>query len=365
MMHALHNAVDRFFGRGRHSTSVPIMDGPLQPNQRLESAPVLAQAQDLDNLVEAGGALLCSSGARLLRIGEGRTAPEASFDTAITCLAADAHGALAIGLDGQGLLLRGGAHHGRRIGQAPDPQPLRCATAALFLDADTLIVACGSERFAASQWKHDLMAQGRSGSLWRIDLKSGAARQLAQGLAFPYGLAQADGGKLLATEAWEHRMVELDAHHPSTPRPVLEDLPAYPARLARAARGGYWLALFAPRNPLIEFVLREPRYRERMMAEVDPRFWIAPTLAARSSFRVPLQAGAIRQMNILKPWAPTFSYGLVAHLGADLLPTASWHSRADGSVHGVTSLCEQQGHLIAGAKGCGRAVRIDPQASED
>uniref|UniRef100_UPI0018ED38CE strictosidine synthase n=1 Tax=Xylophilus sp. ASV27 TaxID=2795129 RepID=UPI0018ED38CE len=309
-------------------------------------------------------ALLCSSGERLLRIGEGRVTPEGSFDTAITCLASGVDGALAIGLDGQGLLLRGGTHHGRRIGPVMD-QPLRCPTAALFLDGDTLVVASGSERFAASQWKHDLMAHGRSGSIWRIDLRSGAARRLAHGMAFPYGLALADDGKLLATEAWAHRVVELDAQHPSAPRPVLEDLPAYPARLARATRGGYWLALFAPRNPLIEFVLREPRYRERMVAEVDPRFWIAPTLAARSSFRVPLQAGAIRQMNILKPWAPTFSYGLVAHLDAHLLPTASWHSRADGSVHGVTSLCEHQGQLIAGAKGCGRAVRIDPQAWKD
>ena len=63
--------------------------------------------------------------------------------------------------------------------------------------------------------------------------------------------------------------------------------PAYPGRIAPAA-DGYWLALFAPRSQLVEFVLREPAYRKRMMAEVPQPFWIAPTLqrpAAASTSR--------------------------------------------------------------------------------
>ena len=39
--------------------------------------------------------------------------------------------------------------------------------------------------------------------------------------------------------------------------PVLADLPAYPGGSALAG-DGYWLALFAPRSQLVEFVLREP-----------------------------------------------------------------------------------------------------------
>ena len=43
----------------------------------------------------------------------------------------------------------------------------------------------------------------------------------------------------------------------SAPQAVLSDLPAYPGRIAPARDGGFWLALFAPRNQLVEFVLRE------------------------------------------------------------------------------------------------------------
>ena len=56
----------------------------------------------------------------------------------------------------------------------------------------------------------------------------------------------------------------------AAPEIVLPDLPAYPARISPAADGrGAWLCLFAPRNRLTEFVLREQAFRERMMAEVD------------------------------------------------------------------------------------------------
>ena len=358
MIQALQNAVDRFFGRGRHSTSVPIMDGPLQPNQRLESAPVLAQAPQIDNAVTTDdGALLYSSGEQLLQHNGSEGTVLVRFDASITCLAT-LGAALAVGVNGQGVAIRGGAHDGYRIATLGN-QPLVCPTAALFADEHTLFIACGSSRFSAEEWKHDLMAQGRSGSVWRVDLASGNAQPLAQGLAFPYGLALSPAGMLLVTEAWEHRIVEVSPRGGQAPRPVLDELPAYPARLVRASGGGYWLACFAPRNPLVEFVLREPGYRDRMVAQIDPRYWIAPTLAARASHQVPMQSGGIRQMNILKPWAPSFSYGLVIRLDAQLLPVASWQSRADGTVHGITAACEHAGHLIATAKGPGRLVAID------
>ena len=57
---------------------------------------------------------------------------------------------------------------------------------------------------------------------------------------------------------------------------MLENLPAYPGRLSRGADGAIWLALFAPRSQLVEFVLSEDRYRRRMIDEIDPDYWIAP-----------------------------------------------------------------------------------------
>jgi hypothetical protein len=358
MIEVLRDRIDSFFGRGKFGTAVPVMDGPLQPNHLLETAPVLASEPGLDNAIRVGDALFVSSGPALLRIDDGSLKSIATFPATITCLAGDGRDAIAVGLDGIGVSIRGGRHDGRII-KTLGVRPLICATAALYLDPDTLLVACGSAFYAASQWKRDLMGRGTSGSVWRINLITGTVEELADQLAFPFGLAIARDGGLLVSEAWRHRIVLLDCKVGASPVPVLEDLPGYPARLVPAAHGGYWLALFAPRNQLIEFVIQERAYCDKMMSGVEPDFWIAPMLCSGVSFREPRQASAIKQMGILKPWASTFSYGLVVLLDADLQPKASWHSRADGSNHGVTSLCEHEDHLVVTAKGPGRALRIN------
>lgn len=375
MMGVLRDRLDAFLGRGRFSTAVPVMDGPLQPNQHLERAAVLASAPALDNLVALRDGLYCSSGQQLMRIRAGTAEAVASYGVQISCMASDGGEGLAVGLARSGIVLRGGPHDGRAFAGLGN-QPLNCPTAALFLDPDTLLVANGSAQHGPEQWQHDLMTHGCSGSVWKIKLATGHAELLAQDLAYPYGLALSPAGEILVSEAWRHRIVALDANKPAyPPRAVLQDLPGYPARLVAASGGagvgvngdaigggsggGYWLAIFAPRNQLVEFVLQQDAYRQRMVASIEPRFWIAPALSSWSSFREPVQGGAIKQMGQLKPWAPSRSYGLVVRLGSDLSPISSWHSRADGRMHGVTSLCEYQGQLVLGAKGPGHALGLD------
>ena len=127
---------------------------------------------------------------------------------------------------------------------------------------------------------------------------------------------------------------------------ALPDLPAYPGRIISSHEGGYWLALFAVRSQLQEFVLRENRYRREMMANIDPEYWIAPALSSGRSFKEPLQAGSVIRLGIHKPWAPTRSYGLLLRLDDDFQPVWSAHSRADGNRHGVTSCLESDGRLL-------------------
>ena len=64
----------------------------------------------------------------------------------------------------------------------------------------------------------------------------------------------------------------------------------------------------------------------------------------------------------LKPWSPSWSYGLVVRCDVNMRPLASFHSRADGRIHGVTSLVEVDGALLAGAKGSGAIVRLAEDA---
>jgi len=356
-MAALRDSLDAFFGRGRYSASVPVMDGPLQPNSALEKANVLTASPGLDNLVPVGESLLFTSGARLLRFSaqESESVEVWCAPAQISCLAVDSKGAVAAGIDGVGIDIRGGSHNGHQIRLSPSGQ-LSCPTAALFFDEDTLIVASGSARHKAADWKSDLMNRGASGTVWRFDLRTGKANLVGDRLAFPFGLARASGDDILVSEAWRHRIIRFGA------RPgvhvALGGLPGYPSRLVSATGGGYWLCLFAPRNQLIEFVLKERGYRRKMMASVHPDLWIAPSLASGTSFKEPLQGGAVKQMGILKPWAPARSHGLLVRLNSEIWPIQSWHSRADGSRHGVTSVCEFEGRLIAGAKGPGLALDL-------
>ena len=93
-----------------------------------------------------------------------------------------------------------------------------------------------------------------------------------------------------------------------------------------------------------------------MIAEVDPDFWIAPSLSSGKSFKEPLQAGGVIRLGVHKPWAPTRSYGLVIRLDREFQPVWSLHSRADGLRHGVTSVIEAEGRLLAASKGRGEIV---------
>lgn len=340
MIAALRRAYDGFAGRGEAAVTVPPMDGALRPNTALEAARVVAAAPAPDNLVVHAGRVLFSTGGELRALEDGTTV--ARHESPIACAAADGE-RLAVGLEDGTLILDG------RTIRTLEGARIVCPTALAFDGAD-LLVALGSDRHGPAEWKRDLMLRGSSGagtgSVWRIP-PDGAPTCLASGLAWPNGLLpRADG--LIVAESWRHRLLRLGG---AAPVPVLSDLPGYPARLCAAPDGGAWLALFAPRSQLIEFVLREPGYRARMMAEVPSQYWVAPALYSGRSFLEPLQGGGVKQMGILKPWAPTRSYGLVIRLDAALAPGASLHSRADGTRHGTTSVLDRAGSLFVTAKG--------------
>jgi hypothetical protein len=109
---------------------------------------------------------------------------------------------------------------------------------------------------------------------------------------------------------------------------------------------------------LLEFVLNEDDFRAEMMQTVEPKYWIAPALSSGKDFLEPLQQGGVRQMGVLKPWAPARSYGLVLRLSPDLVPMFSLHSRVGGLHHGVVSALEFEGELLVLSKGAGRILRV-------
>ena len=101
------------------------------------------------------------------------------------------------------------------------------------------------------------------------------------------------------------------------PSRALADLPGYPARLVAASRAAAIGCRSSRRaTSSIEFVLREPDYRRRMMAEIDPDYLGGADAARRRALPRTAAGRRLKQLGILKPWAPTRSYGLVVRLDA-------------------------------------------------
>ena len=359
MIAAISEFANRFLGRGDATITVPSFDGALKPNQLLEKAETLLSCEAPEDLAIDGQSLLIADGVRLLRLTGPLPTVIRTFEQPISALTVLPTGRMAVALGGTEVriydeitastpasVFSGNLHAVNALAPAPD---------------GTLLATDGSTLRSVSDWARDLMELGNTGRVFRLDPQTGTIKPLASGLHYAFG-AVASGSDVLVSESWRHRLVAIAPD--GARRVVLGRLPVYPSRLAPAASGGFWLTAFIARTQLVEFVLREPAFRRRMIAEIDPDYWVVPRLSSGHSFKEPLQGAHIKTMGIMKPWAPPRSYGLVIRLAADGSPRYSLHSRADGVNHGIVAAVECGGDLIMIAKGPGRILKL-PLASLD
>lgn len=353
-LNPLKSIVDRFRGTGEYSVSIPVFDGALKPNNVLESATVLFEHPGLEDLaISADGQLFAACANDVVEIGStGEVRCVTQFRSPVQALTVFAEGLVAATPDG--LFFVGGGYDGKQVDSVAG-RPLSCVNALHERADGTLVISEGSERTPYQEWSRDLLEHGRGGRVVGFSPHSDESTVLADGLAYPYGVC-ADDGRLLVAESWAHQVLAVEGGERSA---VVSELPCYPSRISKAVGSGFWLTCFAPRSQLLEFVLRESRYRAEMMRTIEPRHWIAPALSSGSDMLEPMQQGGLRVMGILKPWAPPRSYGLVIRLGDDMLPRYSLHSRVGGLHHGITAAVEHDGILFALSKGAGRILRID------
>ncbi len=364
MIDALRDWKDRLLGRGNASITVPMFDGALKSNSLLEDAPVFASLAAPEDIASDGHHLFVADGTTILlydaTTGDSRATEIHRFDSPVTALACIPDGGLAVALDGRELRIIGGAHDGRRWDAVAGKK--MNAVNAISASADgRLFVTDGSLEYPWTHWQHDLMNLGHSGRLFELNVNDGGARELASGLAHAFG-ACAAGDAVWVSESWRHRVMALNQGQDT--RAATDPLPGYPSRISPAQGGGYWLTCFTLRTQLVEFVLREPAYRKRMLAEIEPQYWIAPALNSGNTFLEPLQGAQLKMMGVVKPWAPPRSYGLVIRLSPEGLVRYSLHSRFDGKHHGVVAAVECQDNLYVLAKGCGRILRLSIAGAE-
>ncbi len=95
-----------------------------------------------------------------------------------------------------------------------------------------------------------------------------------------------------------------------------------------------------------------------MKARISPHYWIAPRATPEFSHDFPIELGATRLFGEVKPWAPSFSYGLVIEMDEKLMPTGSAHSRANGMRHAISDVAVWNGDIIAVSRASGEILNL-------
>lgn len=351
MLSFVKTFTDRLLGQGEAAINVPVMDGVLKPNRALDEAELVCTLPGLDDMSIDGEVIYLSGDQSVYQL-HGNT-PKLLFQTAAPITALACHnGTLAVALAGRMVQIWRNTGTWTLQHSSPEGVALKGVNA-LTLDAlGQVWITDGSKRFGPDQWSHDLMTLGASGRVLRWSAVSDQIEVLAHDLHHTFGVLKL-GDQVLFSESWKHRIRALGQD-----KPWLAELPSYPSRMAPASDGGLWLSCFVSRTQLVEFVLREKAYREKMVQDIDPRFWVVPTLSSGKSFLEPLQGAGVKQMGVLKPWAPPRSYGLVLKVSGQGRIQSSMHSLVDGQHHGITSVAEYDGHLYAVSKGSERLLRV-------
>jgi hypothetical protein len=356
--------VKEFLFPGRSTgRAIPPLDGGLTPNDALEELESAVEdiAEPQDVLVDGSGALYVSSGRQIVRCSGTDREVVTTLPGEAGAMALDASGDLLVCVAETGLVRvdRAGSHE-VIADAAADGTPMRCLTDVAVAHDGTLYLTDGSTRHHGPDWVRDLMEQNALGRLLRHDPRTGRTTVLADRLSYPSGVSLTlEQDALLVCEAWAHRIRRFPLDGSGKPQPVRDNLPGYPGRISPAPGGGYWLAVFALRTQLVEFVLSQRDYAEEMMRTIEPDYWIRPALRGLNSGLEPLQGGQVRKLGVIKPWAPPRSYGLVARLDEDGYPRGSMHSRGGGSRHGVTSARQYGDRLYLAVHGADRVLTME------
>jgi hypothetical protein len=326
------------------------LEGVLGPNNRLEEAQAIGVEAPDALCVGPDGRLFFSSGGSVLFMPKWGAEPQGyvKVGQAVTALCSSRAGLVAIGTAGGGLLVCDGS--GRALSGWKNSAGLTATADAVFLSETELAIVDHGYRpeeplLSIAQW--DDVGRGKLVSV-RSD---GETHVLANGLNCPMGVAIGSRGDLIVTEFERARIVDASG----TVRQA--GYPGYLGRL-RKTQSGYLMTCLSRRDPLIEFLKTERDFVEAMKATIPPQHWIAPRVNPEFSHDFPIELGATRLFGEIKPWAPSFSYGLVIELNHELMPVGSAHSRADGRRHAISDAVIWNGDLVAVSKASGELLNL-------
>lgn len=249
----------------------PELVGVYERNARLAGVERLAEGEGVgpeDVAVAANGDIYTGYvDGRIVHLPAGGDAGETLADTGGRPLgiALLADGSLAVADAYRGLL---------RVTQAGDVETLAAqANGLAFRFADDLDVAAdGTIYFSDASWKYgmehllaDFIEHAGTGRLLRYN-PDGSVDELLQGLYFANGVALGpDDAYVLVNETGAYRVTRLWLKGPRAgERDVfIDNLPGFPDNISfDAASGVFWLALYGPRNAVMDATADRPFWRK-------------------------------------------------------------------------------------------------------
>lgn len=326
------------------------LEGVLGPNTFIDDAAGMPVETPQALCVVDDAQLLFSSGNAVLAISKWGKKPElwCEFEQPVTALCSSPGGIVGVGMADASYTVRDKA--GMAIAGWEQPADLASVRDCIFVSEDEIAIVDngyrdGQDILSIAPW--DETGRGQVVAINR----NGTTRQLAGGLHCPMGIARDTDGGLIVSLLERACVVDLSG------KVKQSGFPAYLGRI-RHTDAGFFISCLSRRDPLIEFLKTEKEFVAEMKATIDPQHWISPRANPEFSHDFPIELGATRLFGEIKPWAPSFSYGLVIETGTDLIPTGSAHSRANGTRHAISDAVSWNGDVIAVSTASGELLRF-------
>ena len=244
--------------------------GPFAVNQRLKAAEVLA----VDAGVGPEGLAFDDEGMLYTGYLDGRVVKLDPASGALTELANTGGRPLGMVMTEAGLVVADAINGLLRIAAdgtvttlstQSDARPFRFVDDVDVAPDGRLYFSDASHRYGADQLMHDFFEHAGTGRLLRHDPATGITETLVDGLHFANGVAVGPNGDyVLVTETGRYQVTRywLNGPQSGTTDVFIDNLPGFPDNISYDDDGRFWLALYAPRDPVLDLTLPQPWLRK-------------------------------------------------------------------------------------------------------
>lgn len=118
-----------------------------------------------------------------------------------------------------------------------------------------------SSKYGLDKMMADVFEHGNHGRLLSFDPRTGKTTTLASGLHVANGVTLGpDEAYVLVSETLQYRVMRYWLKGPKAGQfePFIENLPGFPDNISYNGKDGFWLALFAPRDAMLDGLLPHP-----------------------------------------------------------------------------------------------------------